>query len=387
MSKVSIVQSDSYDEIKEVIAKSVDLLGGFDQFVKKGDKVILKPNVVRYIKNYPTVTEPQFVAASAELVSEQTDAGEVIVADSPTLTRTARMAFTETGYRDLFDEKGIKVRYLDEDIFMKVSAPGSRVYREMMIPKSIIDCDCLINLPKLKTHIQAYMTVCIKNLHGITHHEERRKFHMDDLGMKLVDIYRAFPPALNIVDGIEAMHGNGPSITGEQVDLGVVVAGADAVAVDAVCTAVMGFEPFKVDTTRIANHYGLGIGDLDKIEVLGAQIEDVKKECIPPDMSLEGAFDKVEIFAGALCMGCRSRLRFSLDIAKKVGALEKVIKRDKSITFLAGLKTSVPEELFGKVYVIGDCAREHKERGEFLPGCPPWFTDVSDALKERGRLE
>jgi Pyruvate/2-oxoacid:ferredoxin oxidoreductase delta subunit len=99
-----------------------------------------------------------------------------------------------------------------------------------------------------------------------------------DFAEMLVDIYSASKPALTIVDGITAIEGNGPGAGGKLVDLGILLAGTDPVAMDTICTEIMGFEQTTVLTTQAAARRGLGTNNLAEIEVKGVPLKEVQRK-------------------------------------------------------------------------------------------------------------
>jgi uncharacterized protein (DUF362 family) len=142
--------------------------------------------------------------------------------------------------------------------------------------------DGIINFPKLKTHVLTTLTCAVKNLFGLqqggskSYHHVRVGNDPERFSHLLLDIYLAIKPqvALNIVDGIVGMEGEGPT-SGDPVRLGLIIAGADALAVDMVASAVIGWDPLDVGTNYLAVGRGLGPKSLEEIEVLGLSIEEV----------------------------------------------------------------------------------------------------------------
>ncbi len=145
---------------------------------------------------------------------------------------------------------------------------NGKLLKNVYISKIVDEADVVINLPKFKTHSLTTFTGGIKNLYGVVPDGLRRRFHRDylrpeDFCQMLVDVYSITQPELTIIDGIMAMEGEGPG-SGKMRNLGLILAGKDTTAVDAVASRIIGLKPEDVLTTRYAGERGLGISDLRK---------------------------------------------------------------------------------------------------------------------------
>jgi uncharacterized protein (DUF362 family) len=146
------------------------------------------------------------------------------------------------------------------------------------ISKPVLDADVIINLPKLKTHALTLMTCAVKNMFGVMpgfRKGEQHKLYPKpaEFAEMLVHLYKLVTPSLNVVDAVLAMEGNGPS-SGSPRMLNMLMAGEDAVAIDAVAARIIGFPPGFIDTTRIAAAMGLGEGNVEKIVRIGDAAEE-----------------------------------------------------------------------------------------------------------------
>lgn len=146
-------------------------------------------------------------------------------------------------------------------------------YDDVPISRKALQADFLINLPKFKTHVVCGITCCVKNLMGLIPGAAKSRIHYQAGHAKtftrfLVALYDAVRPDLNIVDATVGMGGDGPT-HGDLRKIDRLVAGPNGVEVDAVCAAMMGFEPVQIKTLEFAHEAGLGEIELDKIEVVG----------------------------------------------------------------------------------------------------------------------
>ena len=152
MSTVSLVRCGTYgsDEVITAVRRAVDLIGGISSFVKPGDRVLLKPNLLSaHPPERRITTDPEVVRAVALLVLEA--GGRPFIGDSPGLDRFSRVA-AMTGMQAVADELGIQVIELTRPT--AVTVPDPAVFRKLEIASQALQADVVINLPKLKTHSQ-----------------------------------------------------------------------------------------------------------------------------------------------------------------------------------------------------------------------------------------
>ncbi|MEM2144544.1 MAG: DUF362 domain-containing protein [Candidatus Jordarchaeaceae archaeon] len=363
MPVVSIVKSDT---ASEAVRKAVDIIGGIQKIVKKGDKVFIKPNlVVPLTKEAGATTDPEVVRAIIQLV-KQAGASQIKVGDAPFFFYKARRAFEVTGVQKVVEEEGVEAVYLDEGEYLEVKTPKAKLMSTVKLPKDLLDCNKFITVPKLKTHIMCRVSLAIKNQIGLLSPEEKQIYHRTDIHQKVVDVTLATKPALAIIDGLTAFEGQGPTY-GDAVNMKVVLAGTDLVSVDSVASSIMGFEPSEIPHIRLAALSGLGEMDLKKIEIRGLSISDVQRNFKRPSADIMGIYPNVEVHVGCACYeGCLAWTRVELDRLRKHGLIEKVGK----INIIIGKDTKVAEKLEGRTYIVGDCAEEHKSKGIFVSGCP-----------------
>lgn len=356
------------------------------KIIPQGASVVLKPNIFAPIPP-PATTDPRVIAALIEIVKAE-GAGDVIVAEGRSIStakyrkshNTTRSCAELLGYPQLVEQAGGRMVYLEEDELIEVDVPGGLVFRKAHVPKTIIDADVLISVPAMKIHSLALITIGIKNLHGLLSDEDKLFGHSyHKLPTKLTDFLRIRKPDLTVVDGVIAQEADHAE-DGIPADMGLIIAGSDVVSVDAVCSAVMGIDPFEVDTTRMADQYGLGEADLANIRIEGIQIEDVRKPFIRPDIDIsQERFPNIKIITGDYCKSCQYYIRRGLD-----KLLDSGIPVDgKELTIIFGKEPPVPDTLPGKVIMIGDCCmssrsirrlRDHlalDNRLQTIYACPP----------------
>jgi uncharacterized protein (DUF362 family) len=345
--------------VQQAVAQACDL----PELIRPGQTVVLKPNVF-CPRPAPTTTDPRVVVAVGQLALEA-GAGRVIVAEGRSVS-TARYRASQNRTRDCFEavgmtraveEAGFEIAYLEEDVFREVDVPGADLLHKAQVPRTILDADVLINLPVMKIHSLTTVTLAVKNLHGIiSDHDKLFQHSYRDLALarKLTDILRVRRPDLNVLDGLVGQEGD-HAADGQPVEMGLIMASTDAVALDAAAGAVMGLTLADVDTTRIAGEAGLGQSDLSLIDIVGESIDSVRRPFAKPDVELsEEKFPGLRICAGDYCRSCSYYVRRGLDRLKQEGLLDEKYP----LTIIVGREPDVPADVQGPVVILGDCAVE-----------------------------
>ncbi|MDD5417532.1 MAG: DUF362 domain-containing protein [Candidatus Nanoarchaeia archaeon] len=279
MIKVALIKAEDYSESKKCVERLIKLL----DFKTPGKKILLKPNMLDpYGPEKAVTTHPEIVKAVANYFSKK--GVKIYVGDgsggkTPEKTLTT---FEKTGIKDAV--KGLaEFTNFDED-YERVGLDNKDI-KKILIGKKISEADLVINLCKLKTHVLTIMTGAVKNTFGCLYGSQKKMAHIrygyakspkknvDGFSEFLVDLHSKINPQLNIMDGILAMEGNGPS-AGEVIKANVMLASTNAFALDYVAAKIMGFDPMKIPTIRISIEKGKFIPA--DIEVVGGSIEDLK---------------------------------------------------------------------------------------------------------------
>lgn len=390
-----------YDEdvvkIKAAVKEAVELaVGSIDNVIKPGQKVLVKPNLA--FQAPPTsfaVVDPRTLEAIVSYLKEESKAGEVAVGDNPSLgfhVGKARPAFEQSGLLEAAQRGGAdRIIYFDETETVHVRVPGARYLHEADVWKPFLDADVVINVPKMKVHLAKTVTLGLANWQGILRndhpkddgkdgkglHTNQQGQHRNDIDPKVVDEYRIRKADLTIVDAVIGMEGQGPH-TGTPIEMGLIIAGTDTVAVDAVTSACMGFQPEEIPTTRIAFHDGLGEMRLDHIAVKGAPIAEVKKPFLRANGNPVGVWPGLEVLTQQTCPGCFVNIRGAIDnFAMHSGFdLAQYKARLDDVVFIAGGQPDLdPESVRGKVvFLVGDC-------WEYFPSAPKIREALSLARK------
>lgn len=281
-SQVSITRCNSYEqkEVGRAVAESLRLIGGLEGVIRPGQRVLLKVNMLNdKAPDAAVTTHPAIVRAVIEEVKKA--GGKPIVGDSPGgVSSKAERVYTATGIRKVAEECGAEVVVFESQPPVRLENPNARVLRTLYIARPVVEADVVINLPKLKTHALTLYTGAVKNLLGVIPGARKSEIHRiapkpDKFAHALVDILEMVKPSLTLIDGVVGMEGNGPS-AGIPRKVGLIIAGRDPVACDAVGSSIIGFKPLQICTTKAAVERGIGVGDMESIEVLGVPLSEAK---------------------------------------------------------------------------------------------------------------
>ena len=246
--------------------KSLELLGGMKRFVKKGDNVIIKPNIGPAMRTYEyaATTNPWLVAAVVKLCLEA-GAGRVRVMDKP-FSGSAESGFANSGIREQVEKVGGEIEIMSRFKYVATDIPQGKDIRKWEIYEDILKADVLINMPIAKQHGSSRLTLGMKNLMGTIN--SAQLFHLN-IHQRIADLASRVRPALTVMDAIRILTANGPT-GGDLKDvkkLDTVIAGSDIVAVDSYATSLFGLKPADVPHIGIAASIGLGSNDLSKLDI------------------------------------------------------------------------------------------------------------------------
>ena len=362
---VSIVRIEE-DQVEKAVRKAVDLAGGIEAIVKPGEKVLLKVNwcVVPEDPKVGVVTNPVVARAVADLVKEA--GAEPIIGDSAARGVDTDLVIKATGYGKLADE-GYQIANLDKEKVIKLECPDSELLHTMKTFELATQVDKIIDIPLFKTHDSAEATLGLKNMKGLLHDDQKSKLHREGLYTGIADVNLRFPPDLVVYDGTWAMEGLGP-MYGIPFELNLILAARNVVAGDAVAGSIMGFEPGELIVTKIAYERGLGEMNLDKIAIVGAPLESVKRRFKRVEEDDRIIYPNVQIIhSEGTCTGCKVAIMSSLFDMKNKGILDQA----EGFTFTTGdveLPYGIPED---KVVSVGICVPKEKRGTRWSKGCPP----------------
>ena len=277
---VAVMRADSYEkDLSETLRDALRLYPQFSSSVR-GKRVVLKPNLVEHHSNRAVTTHPKLVAAAVETF-RSLGAGEVVVAEGPGHRRDTEFMLEESGLASAL--QSVKAKFIDlnldpiEPVRLSANITG---LGQLWLPRTILAADIIVSMPKMKTHHWVGATLSMKNMFGVVPGAKygwpKNLLHWHGIDESILDINLAVRPAFAIVDGIEAMEGDGP-IYGNTIKPGVLVLGESACAVDATAARIMGIRPGHLRYLYKMLDYGGTIHE-GRIAQLGEPIDRVRRD-------------------------------------------------------------------------------------------------------------
>jgi len=260
-------------EAVDMFEAGIAALGGMKAFVSKGQHVVLKPNIAwDQPPEIPANTNPDLVGA---VVRHCLTAGAAKVSVFDHTCHNWERSYKNSGIADAVTKAGGVMAPANlEQHYREVEMTGAKTVTKALVHKLMLDCDVFINMPVLKHHGGAKLSLTIKNLMGVVW--DRRFFHKNGLDQCIADLcFTPKKPALSIIDAYRILRQNGPQ--GKALEDGEIakyqMLGTDMVALDAAAAKLFGMEPDKLGYVRIAGEMGAGKSDLEKARIKRITLE------------------------------------------------------------------------------------------------------------------
>ena len=265
------------EDTKRAVHKALELIGGIHRTVppklEGPPTFLIKPNACKAADpNSGEVTNFRVVEAIIEEVRSIGGiplVGESCIGSSPEKTDRA---LRSTGIWDAAERLGAKIVNFDMDEEVLVSIPKGRVLKRIGMAMSALQCDVRVSVPVLKYHPNTRVTLGLKNMKGCLLGQNKKRTHDVDLHQAIADYNTILRPHLVIIDGTVA---GAWSPLQKPVKLNAIIAGFDPVATDSVGSLILGVDPNTVEHLHHAMEHGLGVFDINKIEVKGTPIKQI----------------------------------------------------------------------------------------------------------------
>jgi len=261
MLEVTARRCKNYDreKIKQIIYEIFSSQKFLNRLNNLGS-VLLKPNLLGpYLPEKGVTTHPEFIAALIEILKDYKI--KISLMDNPGGTVSYKKVLHDTGMEDLSKKYDIEILHSAISGIRKFKKSTSDDFIEnieYIISKPFVECEAIINLPKMKTHTLTLFTGAIKNCYGVVPGLAKSNYHRiapnpTEFAKIVVDIYKIVKDKIvfNLMDGIVGMDGDGPS-SGDAKNFGVILGSTDAVALDFCASRIMGYNPKKIPTIKFA---------------------------------------------------------------------------------------------------------------------------------------
>ena len=367
------------DDVRHMMTDLFALIGPASKIIPRESRVLIKVNLTSEDKLWDKgiLTSPLFTRALVEEI-QKARPSEVIIAEGAAVGQDTKKAFAANSYPEIARATGARLMDLYDGKHREVKTCADGILKTVRISEEVLKADFFINAPVLKTHFASTLTGAMKNLKGTTTYDEKKRFHYLNLNQAVAELNQVLKPNLIVIDGTIAMEGDGP-VAGNPVELNLVMAGTDAVAVDTIAVRIMDIDPEEVAPLAWAKKMGFGVWDEKEIRILGNSIREgfrpFKRSCAPLKINAK----KIDFIDGQACNACRDGLRIALERLQASGVdLDKL----PDLKISLGAK-AILEDSKGCVQVpIGNCQNQYRHLPNFVPGCPPPTFLMADEIRE-----
>ena len=371
----------------------------------KGKQIVLKPNLACWDPRLPkevnewVVTKPQFIADFVKFLKTLSPKS-ITIAESAFVGENIDKKYKNMKLSKLIDDPEVELVNLEKLPFKTVDFFD----RKIEISEYILNAEVLINMPMLKTHGETVVSIGMKNLKGILSANTKKIFHRYGLFKSIAQLSKILSeyhkPTLTLVEGILGLEGLGPLQTGKPKEVGCVILGNNLISVEAVSIAVMGITPEEALHVKYGEEFGVGTADLQKINVIGNKIDDVKVDFEKPPNEdnlfaealklLEISEDQISGKHGDVCSTCM------LNYLGPIWALRDDMGKEfkQKIYLLSGQADLSDEDYEGQLILWGNCQhKNYKKNGDnavYVKGCPPTlmtgYMTLGKNLYSRGKF-
>lgn len=371
---VNCEEVESDRSVRDALAKAFDSLN-IENDLSGRPSVVIKPNVC-WDEGWRTggTTCPQLVEALVSLIR---DAGveDITLAEGSMVGMKTTECLEKLGFVDLANRMGLRIVDLNEDETVPVRVPNPTVFEKIDVARTITEAGYLINVPVMKTHINTLVTLSMKNLKGTIPQNWKKRFHYMGLDGSIADLASAVRPDLVVMDGLIGQEGMGP-LTGTPANSKVLMISRDPFSIDVAAASAMGFDPAEIKHLAIyAEKNGLDLSYRPEMTIL--PFSELALDFEKPRFALEGAYEGVDILWGDPCSGCAGALSVALERMQKAGELDE-IRRGGGMTVALG-KDAKPDAR-PRLVMMGKCQHKNRDKGLYIPGCPPPGMIVRDIL-------
>ncbi len=350
----------------------------------RGKRVLLKPNAGRVAGvGSGIVTHPEVVAAAIDAFREA--GAEVAIGESPIVGVRVQQAFEASGITAVAAARHCPLIDMDRRPPVEMAIPEGRVLRSLKVCREVTEFDFVVSVPVMKMHMHTGVTLAVKNMKGCLWRRSKVQLHMlppvdgsdeKPIDIAIADMSSVLRPHLSVIDGTVGMEGLGPS-AGQPKPLDAVVVSGDAFAADAVACRLMGTSAEHVPHLRIGAERGCGVIDLARFEIAPENWQDWISAFARPPQNLTIEFPNITVLDDRSCSACQSTLLLFLGRYKD--RIFDYFPSDKPVHIAIG-KGHI--DLPDGTLCIGNCTASQRDKGIFVPGCPPVGSQIYAAIAQ-----
>ena len=318
---VQVAQCLEYEQqmVSTALEKLIDNLGGIEKFVRPGQVVAIKPNLIAKKKpEEAATTHPLLVEAVVRMVQQA--GGKPFIVDSPggpSSKSLLKAVYKATGMAAVAERTGCEVSLDTGEVVLP--HPQGKVVKQLTLLKVLVEADVIIALPKLKTHGMTTYTGAVKLMYGAIPGLKKAEYHfnmqrLNEFSQLLIDINTLLPPALHIMDAVVGMEGDGPT-AGTPRDVGALLASTNPYALDYISAGLIGINPKVLAVIKLATEQGLCPAGKE-IVIAGDSLPKLSQPFKLPGHKnvdfnlpgpLKGLMSRLQpkpVFSPELCLGC-----------------------------------------------------------------------------------
>ncbi len=353
----------------------------------KRKRVLIKPNAARLaLPGQGITTHPSVLEALIDQLREW-GSSEITIGESCIFGVSADEAFQATGMKAISERKRVQLIDLDRFKPMVITIKKG-IVKKIRVSSALKEFDFVFSVPLMNTLMHTGVTLSLKNMKGLLWRKEKARLHHllcaerlkngdKELDLAISEMASVLFPHLAIIDGTVGMEGMGPAY-GKSKKVGVIVAGRNALSVDAIATRLMGFDPSRIPHLRLCAERGLGEIRLGQISVRPADYLKWESPFEPPPSELAIPFPGVKVHDQGSCSGCLSTLLIFL--RNYLPKLSGFCLEDGKIHVGIGRHLN----LFPKgTILIGNCTSSMRKEGVFAQGCPPVASEIWKVLSQQ----
>lgn len=398
--RAEVILTDTKGGIAPAVREVFDHFGGGGNLLRSSRDVYIKVNAVG---PEPNVYTDPIVLLETIRYFRRCGARTIYVMENCTQANFTRLVFQATGYLKICKETGAVPVFLDETPAVPIFLEGieefidiSRFAFERLIEHGAENL--YLSLPKLKTHSMSQVTLSIKNQFGLVHQKSRIADHNYRIHQKFADIYRVLRPHFVLIDGLIATtHGHYPTTYNADkciVPMDLLIGGPDPLATDMVAAALMGFDLTQVKHLDLSRATGIGIGDLNRIDIINKHLFEERKQHLTCELLDDYPQNLTFLRGKERCCteGCRRNTESVVEMIYR----DHGGKGDFTILMGKGIDKQAVDRITGRVHIAGSCAiqdygvalqsRLGKRKVTLSPGCNDLALTVHGLCRQMGIL-